>query len=121
MKITITGDRSAPPGACVAIVQQILLGLYAKGINDITLVVGLDKGVESAVRFVAGAAGIPLIDLQFLTNDWEAYGLLLKENARAVFFVHSDPSSSSLYPGISGAFDDLDFELVNPELLFSPV
>lgn len=125
MNIVITGDRSANPGAVLPIVQQTILNFLAThgaaSPSQLTLVTGLDKGVEAAARFVFNAAGFKVVDLEFATKDWQAYGEALKaRNVDKVYFIHGDVAASSLYQGVAPAFDDDQFELVDPELLFSP-
>jgi len=123
--VVITGDRSAHPAQAIPIVQQIVLQhlvTFSQQPFELMLATGLDRGVEAAVRFVAKNAGIALLEFEFLTKEWESYALMLRDFLPVkVYFVHSDPSASSLYPAMSGTFDDNVFELVDPSLLFANI
>lgn len=114
--IVITGDRSAHGGIAVTCIQQILIKELIKAAGEpITVVVGLEVGVEAAVRFVAKSAGIEMIDLQWMTKDWDDYALALSEQGPAkVYFIHSDAMSSKLFPALDKSAVGERVELIAP-------
>lgn len=120
--IVITGDRSAHGGVAVTCIQQILIRelIAAKG-DDLHVVVGLDQGVEAAVRFVVQAApGIALVDVQWMNKDWDDYAVRLSEEQPAkVYFIHSDPMASKLFPALDKSALGEFVELTAPELIFA--
>lgn len=118
--IVITGDRSAHPAMAVTVVQQILLKELADIEQPLTIVVGLDQGVEAAVRLVTKAAGLTVTDLQWLTKEWDDYALALSEQAPdKVYFIHSDAMSSKLFPALDKSALGERVELIAPELIFA--
>lgn len=123
MRYVISGDRSAHPNSVIPIVQQLLLQIkVAAPTLHLEIIVGLDRGVEAAVKFVCEAAGIDVIQLEWdaSSKDWNQYAERISSLEPAkVFFIHSDPASSSIYPAFSARFEDDVLELVSPELLFS--
>lgn len=97
--VCITGDRSAHPAVALPAVLMQLVKLQQE-VGPVALVLGLDQGVEAAVRYAAQIAGIPTVDLQWLTKDWTAYGqAILNAGADSIYVLHGAPMSSSMYPG----------------------
>ena len=122
MNIVITGDRSAHPAMAVTVVQQLIIKeLVGKEEGThLKLVTGLEQGVEAAVRLVAKAAGLEVIDLQWMSKEWDEYALALSEQAPTkVYFIHGDAMASKLYPALTKSVIGDKVELIAPELVFA--
>lgn len=120
MKIfAITGDRSAYPGSVIPIVLLTVARLLQEH-GPIRLVTGGLNGVEQAVRAVADAVGIGVLDLQWLNKEWDDYGsALVDAGAEKILVIHGDPMVSNMYPGfmsIAGVAERV--ELVQPDALY---
>ena len=111
----ITGDRSMYPGVAIPPVALLVAKLLVEH-GPIRLVLGLEQGVEAAVRVVAKHVGVEVTDLQWLTKDWEAYGdALVAAGAEKIFVIHGDPHVSSMYPGLVATQGKI-VELYQPDL-----
>lgn len=111
----ITGDRSMYPGIAITPVALLVAKLQAEH-GPIGLVSGLNQGVEAAVRVVAEHTGVPVLELEWLTKEWDEYGKTLQmSGAEKIFVIHGDPHVSNMYPGLISSVGDI-VELYTPDL-----
>lgn len=110
-KIFVTGDRSLPaPFALGAIAVILVKELRAD--NELTVVTGVNDGVEDAVRAFCAATDVPV---EVVENgpagengkpDWDARHKPVAAYVDHTFLVHGDPLSSSIGKSLAGALED---------------